>query len=151
MHQNQRYSTSTQITFDFRNTLIQTCAQGPDCGFHCVPNPPKYNFLTLSGGAICECDNCYSGTYCDIFTCQNDTSAGRVLLCFSNALMSEQGPGRFPHIEKILAKCEAFRYLSIIRMDDIAYFQNECGFKLSITLNDISSLSNFLSASPLER
>jgi hypothetical protein len=65
--------------------------------------------------------------------------------------MSEQGPGRFPHIEKILAKCEAFRYLSIIRMDDIAYFQNECGFKLSITLNDISSLSNFLSASPLER
>lgn len=56
--------------------LSVSCAvQGPDCGFHCVPNPPKYNFMAIAGGAICECERCYTGTYCDIRTCPDEANS----------------------------------------------------------------------------
>ena len=56
--------------------LRVSCAvQGPDCGFHCVPKPPKYNFMAIAGGAICECERCYTGTYCDIRTCPDEANS----------------------------------------------------------------------------
>jgi len=59
---------------------------GPDCGFQCVPNPPKYNFMKVAGGAICECANCYEGTYCDIRTCPNETETAAISQAQQEAL-----------------------------------------------------------------
>ena len=68
--------------YDCENDGSCICKQGytgPDCAFHCIPKEPKYNFIKVAGGALCDCQNCWEGMYCDIYTCPNDTSTNREL------------------------------------------------------------------------
>ncbi len=68
--------------YDCENDGSCICKQGftgPDCAFHCVPLEPKYNFMKVAGGALCECQSCWEGMYCHIYTCPNDTSTDREL------------------------------------------------------------------------
>ena len=31
--------------------------------------------MAIAGGAICECERCYTGTYCDIRTCPDEANS----------------------------------------------------------------------------
>ena len=46
--------------------------------------------MKIAGGALCECQNCWSGMYCDIYTCPNDTNTDRELTAEEKAAAEYQ-------------------------------------------------------------
>lgn len=43
--------------------------------------------MKVVGGALCDCQNCWEGMYCDIYTCPNDTNTNRELTADEKAAL----------------------------------------------------------------